>query len=172
MNRSLARFVRIALVASAICICSVLRIPTPIPLTLALFGVFFALFFLGAKDGLLATLLFLALGLLGLPLFSGGGGLSALLSPTGGYLLGFVALALLYLALCRKKQDAKTRLVAAALGLAACYAVGVVWFWLYSDSGLVLALCSGVLPFLLPDLIKLFLAHLLAERLHRALSHH
>ena len=87
----------IALSAALIAICSWISIPTTVPFTLQTFGVFAALGTLGGRRGTLAILAYLLLGLVGLPVFSGfQGGPGVLLGTTGGYILGFLASALLY----------------------------------------------------------------------------
>lgn len=163
MKRTLNRFSRIALCAAAICLCSLLRIPAPVPFTLTLFGVYLALFFLGGKYGTLAVVLYLALGLVGLPVFSGGASVFALLSPTGGYLVGLLVLALVF-----RLGEAARPVLFAALGTLGCYLVGALWYCLYSGTGLLFSLWVGVAPFVLFDALKLALACLAAARLkHR-----
>lgn len=164
-SRTLLRLTRIALVACGICLCSLIRIPAPVPFTLMLFGVFFATFALGAADGFFSTLLFLALGLVGLPVFSGGGGPAALLSPTGGYLLGTLLLSAFALLGGAKPPSLARQLTLSSLGLLLCYTVGTLWYLFYTQTTLWAALLVGVLPFLVPDAIKLVLALLLARRL-------
>lgn len=163
MKQTFRALSRIALCAAAICLCSLIRIPAPVPFTLTLFGVYFALFFLGGTDGTLAVCLYLALGLVGLPVFSGGASVFALLSPTGGYLVGLPLLALVFW------LGERTRPVLfCALGTLVCYLVGAVWYWLYTKTGFFFSLWVGVAPFVLFDALKLALAYLAAARLkHR-----
>lgn len=155
-----------------ICICSMICIPFPLPFTLQTFGIFFACSFLGGKKGLLCVLLYIVLGLTGLPVFSGfGGGFGALLQPSGGFILGFLFIPLIYLIFERtaKKGTLPCALICLA-GLALCYLTGTVWYtFVYlknaSASGILAALSVCVLPFIVPDIIKLVLALLLGDRI-------
>lgn len=164
------RIVRIALCLATLCLLSLVRIPGPVPFTLQTLGLFFAFFFLGGTDALYVTAAFLLLGCLGVPVFYGGGSLSALLSPTGGYLVGFFASAVLYALLTKKSTLSPT--LSAVCALLSCYVTGVLWYLFYTGLPLWSALCVGVFPFLVPDILKLFLARFLALRTARALSHH
>lgn len=105
------------------------------------------------------------LGAVGLPVFSGfTGGLGKLLGPTGGYIAGFLLAAAVYWLLEGwAEKSAARRAAALALGLAVCYAFGTVWFIrVYSKGGGAIslggALAMCVLPFILPDAVKLALS--------------
>jgi len=168
---------RIALMAVLLAVCSWISVPAPVPFTLQTFGVFCALGLLGGRRGSTAVLLYILLGALGLPVFSGfAGGLGKLLGPTGGYILGFLISSLLYWLLERRAQKGPLPLAAVLLlGLAACYAFGTAWFVLvYSAShgpiSLLGALSLCVFPFVVPDLIKLALALLLIRTLRKRLG--
>ena len=169
--------VYMALSAALIAVCSWISIPSTVPFTLQTFAVFLVLALLGGKRGTLAVLVYLALGAIGLPVFSNfGAGLGFLLGNTGGYLVGFLVMGLVYWAMTRKKDPKWTVQVAAMLlGLLGCYTLGTAWFMVaYSRAngavalGTVLGWC--VFPFILPDLIKMALAILLARRLGPALK--
>ena len=158
-------------------VCAWLTIPAVVPFTLQTFGIFFALCFLGGARGTAVVAIYLGMGLVGLPVFSGfNGGVAALMGPTGGYLLGFLASALIYWAgqalLRQKATHVWAQIVLCVLGLAACYLLGTVWFvYVYRavDSwSKALMLC--VVPYLLPDAAKIALAIFVAAALRRALS--
>lgn len=171
-----ADMTKIALFAVLLAICGWISLPIPpIPFTLQTFGVFSALLFLEGRRGLYAVAVYLLLGAVGLPVFSGfRGGLGILLEATGGYLLGFLVMALIYW-LVTAAAGRRAALPACLLGLLGCYVFGTLWYLLlYSGSssgaGLFAVLSSCVLPFILPDLIKLGLAFLLVKRLKRSLN--
>ena len=166
MKQTFRTLLRAALFAAAICLCSLIRIPAPVPFTLTLFGVYLSLFFLGGRGGTLAVCLYLSLGLVGLPVFSGGASVFALLSPTGGYLVGLPLLALVYWL-----GERKHPVLFCALGTLLCYLVGATWYWLYTQTGLLFALWIGVAPFVLFDALKLALARFAASRLRRLAPH-
>ena len=162
----------IALAAVLMAICSWISIPTAVPFTMQTFAVFFVLSALGSKRGSAAILLYLLLGAIGLPVFSHfNSGLGALLGSTGGYIVGFVFMGLvhwLFTGLLGKKFWVE--LLSLVLGIAALYSFGTAWFMVvYTRAngsiglGAVLGMC--VLPFIIPDLIKLALALLLSRRL-------
>lgn len=161
-----------ALFAALLCICAWINIPAgDVAITMQTFGIFLTLGVLGGKRGTVAVALYLLLGLVGLPVFSGfRGGLGTLMGATGGYLFGFLFTALIYwlTAFLGKEKDI-FRLMGMILGLLACYLCGTLWFrWGYlSDGGLgwgaILLKC--VVPYLLPDAAKLILAWLLSRRL-------
>lgn len=142
-----------------------IRIPlpfTPVPLTLQTLGILFIGYFLGAHYGLLSVLIYLTLGVLGLPLFSGlKGGLSAITGPTGGYLIGF-AVAVYLTGKAKEWGLLGSWLKALIVGVSVhlvIYLFGVLWF--YSGfmkfspySTLTELLIFTVYPFILVDLFK------------------
>lgn len=160
----------IALMAVVICVCTWICIPGPVPFTLQTLGVFAALELLGARRGFWAAAVYLVMGAAGLPVFAGmAGGLGILLGPTGGYLVGFLALALVYRGVTALPgRESVLRIAGHLLGLAACYTMGTAWFVFVSGTaGVKAALMTCVAPFVLPDLVKLALALWLGKRLRR-----
>lgn len=105
------------------------KIPIPpVPLTLQAQIALMGGTLLGAGNGALAAALYVLLGLLGLPVFAGGGGLGYVLQPTFGYLLGFVGGAFLCGCLTRRGASLKRMLAAQLAGLAVIYALGIFWY--------------------------------------------
>ncbi len=164
-----------------IIICSWISIPTVIPFTLQTFAVFLAVILLGGKRGSVAVLVYILLGAIGVPVFSGfKGGLGALLGTTGGYIIGFIFSAL-FMWLMEKLLGRKlwVQAVSMVIGLLICYAIGTVWFMVvYTRNtgavGLAAVLGWCVTPFIIPDVIKmaaaLGLGNLLRGRLFKALG--
>lgn len=167
----------IALFAVVMAVCAWISIPTAIPFTLQTLGVFLAVGVLGGKRGTLAVLVYLLMGAVGLPVFSGfTGGLGRLLHVTGGYLVGFLVCALVMWAmealLGRRGWVLALSMIA---GLLACYAFGTGWYiLLYAQSsgavGLGTVLLWCVVPYLIPDAVKIALALLLSQRLSRLIK--
>ncbi len=151
----------IALGAAVIALSALITVPFAIPFTLQSFGVFAVLLLLGGKKGLLAVVGYVALGLVGLPVFSGfQGGVGVLFGPTGGFICGFVVAALIYW-LCEAVLGGRpwAKITAVSLGMLACYALGSLQYCIYvGDIGFFAALSACVLPYILPDALKLFLA--------------
>ncbi len=150
-----------SLFASLTAICAWLSVPLPgISFTMQTFGILLTLGILGGKWGSVSILLYLLMGIVGLPVFSGfRGGAACLLDPAGGFLWGFLACGLLYWA-----AERLGRLPAMVLGLTGCYACGYFWFSRYTGTGL------PVLPWLVPDTLKLALAYSLSGRIRRQLK--
>ena len=171
----------VAIFAVTIAICSWISIPTTVPFTLQTFAVFLAVGVLGGRRGTFAVLVYILLGAVGLPVFAGfSGGLGALLGTTGGYIIGFFFSALLYWAMTKVLgEKTPVMVVAMVLGLIVCYAFGTVWFMtVYARNsgaiGLGTALGWCVIPFIIPDLVKIALAvgltRLLKPHVKRGLS--
>ena len=170
----------IALFAVLMAVCAWITVPLPKPLvqfTLQTFAMFMALTTLGGRRGLYAMVVYLLLGAVGVPVFSGfRGGLGVLLDTTGGYIIGFAAAALVYWLLTAKLGDSlPVKIAACVLGLAVCYAFGTAWFLvLYARTtgriGVTTALSWCVLPYIVPDLLKLALAVVLSGRIKKFLK--
>ena len=158
-----------ALLSALISVTAMISIPFPIPFTLQLFGVYFALFYLGAARGALAILIYVVIGAVGLPVFSGfTGGVGRLFDATGGFILGFLLLSAVYLLVERMLGSSRlARLLAVILSLVAFYALGSLWYaFVYNGGeGYFSALAVTVLPFVIPDLMKILLASAVASRL-------
>ena len=140
--------------------------------TLQTFGIFLTLGLLGGKMGSLTVLVYLLLGAVGVPVFSAfQGGLGALLGTTGGYLFGFMLTALTYWLLTSRRNTPRLRLIVMVIGLLLCYGCGSWWYLTrYLSGGTVtlgLVLLKCVVPFLIPDAVKLGLAWLLTGKLRR-----
>ena len=163
----------IGLCAALMAVCAWICIPATVPFTMQTFAVLLGCGLLGGKRGAAAVLVYLLLGAAGLPVFSGfRGGLGVLLGTTGGYLVGFVLLTLIIaFAQARWGQGQWVFVLSAAVGLLVCYAFGTAWFLVvYTRTGAItlgVVLAKCVLPFLLPDAVKLALATLLRARLYR-----
>ena len=163
-----------ALFAALLALCAWISIPAgDVAITMQTLGVFLELGVLGGKRGTIAVAIYLLLGIVGVPVFSGfQGGLGALMGATGGYIAGFLATALIYWLITALGRDKEIfRLLGMVLGLLDCYLLGTLWFlfgYLSGDSislGAVLLKC--VVPYLLPDAAKLILAWLLSRRLRQ-----
>lgn len=162
----------IAQCAAVMAICSWISIPATVPFTMQTFGVFLSVGLLGGRRGTIAVLVYLLLGAAGLPVFSGfTGGIGHMLGPTGGYMIGFVLSALLMWLMERLMgRSQKTLVLSMIAGLLVCYAFGTVWFMiLYTrDSGsigIMTALTWCVIPYIIPDALKILLASVLTRRL-------
>lgn len=160
------------LFAALLTVCAWLHIPIgDISFTMQTFGVFLALGLLGGKRGAAAISIYLLLGIVGLPVFSGfRGGLGVLMGVSGGYIWGFLVSGLVYWGLTARKSTPKRQAFAMVMGLLACYLCGTAWYMgVYLPGGnavgLGAVLLKCVVPYLLPDAAKLLLAHFLTQKL-------
>lgn len=167
----------IAILVALMAVCSWITIPTVVPFTLQTFAVFLASALLGGRRGTVAILVYILLGAVGAPVFSGfRGGPGALFGTTGGYILGFLAqAAVLWAGERLLGRSGRAFLLSGVLGLAVCYLFGSVWFLLlYSRTtgpiGMATVLGWCVVPFVIPDLVKLVLAMAVGQKLSRALN--
>ncbi|MCM1415268.1 MAG: biotin transporter BioY [bacterium] len=167
----------IAVFAVLIAICSWISIPTVVPFTLQTFAVFLAVTVLGGRRGTLAVMIYILLGAIGLPVFSGfRGGIGVLLNTTGGYIIGFLFAGLIMWLMERlfgRKLWAQA--VGMTLGMIAYLSVGTVWFmavYLHQTGPVSLAAVLGwcVIPFLIPDVVKMALALSLGNVLRKRLA--
>lgn len=160
----LREMTRCAVFTAALAVCAWLSIPFgDQAISLQSFGVFLALGLLGGRGGTVSVLVYLLLGAAGAPVFSGiRGGISVLLGPTGGYLWGFLAAAVLYWAL----EQHLCPWLNMALGMELCYTCGTIWYYLMFAPGAVWpVLLTCVAPYLLPDALKIFLAYSVGRKL-------
>ena len=169
--------VYIALGAVLITICSWISIPTVVPFTLQTFAVFFVLSALGGKRGTITILVYVLLGAIGVPVFAQfTAGLGILLGNTGGYIIGFIFMGLTYWLIVEffgKKRWIK--IISMLIGIVVLYSFGTAWFMVvYTQSNGAVSLATVltwcVIPFIIPDLIKLGLALTLARRLSPVLK--
>lgn len=168
--------VYISIGAALIAICSWISIPTAVPFTLQTFAVFLVLCLLGGERGTIATLIYVLLGAVGVPVFAGfTGGVGVLFGNTGGYILGFILMGIIYIFLTKLFGNKNVvKIIALVLGLIVCYAFGTVWFmYVYmkntGDVGLLTVLSWCVFPFIIPDIIKLVLAFGISKRVEPAI---
>ena len=166
-----------ALMAAVIALCAWISIPAAVPFTLQPFGIFAAVAILGGKRGSAAVAVYLLMGMVGLPVFAGfKGGIGVLLGATGGYILGFLGSALTVWGVERLLgRRGWVLALSMGLGLGVCYAFGTAWFLaVYTRTSGPMSLSAAlglcVLPFVLPDAIKIALALLVGRRVGQALE--
>lgn len=143
----------------------------PVPISLTNLVIFFSVYLLGWKRAAMSTAAYLLIGLIGLPVFSGfAGGPGKLLGPTGGYLIGFVPMAVIAGLLLRRTERRALQFLAMAAGMAVCYAFGTVWFCAVMDATAAAALGACVLPFVPFDAVKILIALSLCPVIKKRLS--
>jgi biotin transport system substrate-specific component len=169
-NKSL-NLAYIALGAVLIAVCSWISIPMTVPFTMQTFAVFAVCGILGGRRGTASVLIYILLGLIGIPVFAGfSGGAEALFGLTGGYIIGFVFTALIMWGAEKLFGSSLVpTVISMVVGLIACYAAGTFWFIRVYNSrtgeiGVAAVLGMCVVPFIVPDLVKIALALLISRR--------
>ena len=163
---------------------------SPVPITFGIFAIYLALFTLGMKKGLISCLIYILLGLVGLPVFSGfsggaaklfgptgvpvfsnfGAGLAKVAGPTGGYIIGYIFLAAIAGFFIDKwPYKWYLCLIGMVLGTTVCYFFGTVWLAFQMDLTFIKALSLGVLPYIPADLAKMAIALLIGIPLRKGL---
>ena len=172
MSNKIRNMVFIAVSVALITICSWIAVPSAIPVTLQTFAIFTVLGLLGGKNGTAAVTIYVIMGAIGVPVFSHfKGGLPIILHDVaGGYIIGFIAMALFFwLAEVYLGRSATVKVISMVMGLLLCYAVGTLWYIKINLEGghaenfwSVASAC--VVPFIIPDTFKLATAVLVIQK--------
>ena len=167
------QMVLIALMTAGTCVLGPLSIPlpfSPVPISLTNFAIFLAIFVLGMKSGTISFIIYLLLGAVGVPVFSSfRGGFQVLAGPTGGYLIGFIFLALIMgFALDHFDRKLVPTIIGMIIGMAVCYAFGTVWLAKLLSLSFKEGLMMGVIPYLAGDAAKIIIAAIVGPKLYGA----
>lgn len=167
----------IGIFAVMIAVCSWISIPATVPFTLQTFAVFLSVALLGGKRGTMSVVIYILLGAIGVPVFAEfTGGLGIIMNNTGGYIIGFLFSALvMWAAESLFGRKLWVQAVSMVVGLAVCYAFGTAWFmFVYMRDagavGLMTVLGWCVIPFIIPDLVKIGLALMFSRMLRKPLT--
>lgn len=164
--------IMIGMFAAVLAVLSQLSIPMPsgVPVTLQTFAVALTAYVLGWKFGCAATIVYILLGAVGVPVFAGfSGGVSVLTGMTGGFIWGFIFMVLL----CGFGMAQKNKVllgVLSALGLAVCHLLGIVQFMAVSGNGFAASAMMVSVPYLIKDVVSVVIAYVLALAIRRALN--
>lgn len=165
-----------ALMAALIAVCSFIAIPVgAVPVTLQTFAVFVCAGILGKNRGAVSILVYILLGIAGIPVFSGfQSGLSVLTGPAGGYIIGFIP-AVFVSGLIMQKTDRKIPFTFASFlaGLLICYICGMLWYVYVFSSGetdFASAFAVCIQPYIIPDVIKLILAAVVSQAVRKRMK--
>lgn len=166
--------VLIGLMAAITCIMGPFSIPLPfnlVPISLTNLVIYFTMYILGMKKGTISYCIYLLIGLVGLPVFSAfTGGAGKLLGPTGGYLIGFIFLALISGFFIDKwGNNMWLCMTGMVLGTIVCYIFGTIWLAYQAHMNFEAALWAGVIPFIPGDVIKMIMAMLLGPQIRNRL---
>lgn len=157
----------VGVMTAVTCVLAPFSVPIgPVPISLTNFAIYMSLYVLGMKEGTLSYLIYLLMGLVGIPVFSGfTSGPEKLFGPTGGYLIGFIPMAVLAGVVIDRFYGAKRKMAACAAciggmaaGTAICYILGTAWLAYQANLGWKAAMFAGVVPFIPGDLAKIAVA--------------
>ncbi len=173
MNKKIKDIAIISVAAAMICVVSPVSIPIgDIPISLATFIIYLIAAIIGPKKGTISVLVYILVGIIGVPVFSNyRAGISVIVGVTGGYIVGYIPLALLtgiFIYKCKGKIWMYP--IGMILGTIVCYFIGTIWYMFNTHNNLMGSLLVCVVPFLLFDLIKIVLSSVLAYLMNKKLS--
>lgn len=149
----------IGMMTAVLCVLAPFSVMLPgmVPISLATLAIYFLPYLLNARRSALCCLIYIIIGSVGLPVFSGfSGGISRLAGPTGGYIVGYFAIIFVEsAALVRFPASKAAHASAMALGTAVCYLLGSAWYCVSAKVSFTIALTSTVLPFIPADAAKI-----------------
>lgn len=162
------------LMAAILCVVAPFSIPIPfsvVPISFTNLAIYFAVFILGWKKGTISYLIYFLLGFIGLPVFSGfSGGPAKVFGPTGGYLIGFIILAIISGYFIEKfKGKVYMYVVGMSLGLVITYILGTTWLSYQLELTFIKGLMMGVVPYLPGDILKIVIATIVGPTLRASL---
>ena len=171
VSRSIQTYAMVstALMTAVTCILAPLSVPIgPVPISFTNLAIYLSLYLLDWKRGTLSYFLYLLIGFAGLPVFSGfTGGVAKLAGPTGGYIVGFIPMAIIAGIVIDHCQKRWIQLLGMIVGTAICYALGTAWFCISASYTVGAALTVCVIPFIPADLIKMVIAMLLGPEIKK-----
>ena len=164
MNVKLKRITYTALFVAVIAVISQIAIPMPslVPITLQTFAICLCGYFLGLRGGVSAILVYVLLGAMGAPVFSSfQGGFSVILGHGGGFIVGFIPLALM----CGISKKRISAIVLGCLGICICHLMGTAWYMIITKNPFIPSFVLVSLPYIVKDIILCILAYFVAEKL-------
>lgn len=170
-KQSLRKLILTAIFAAVIAVIAPITIPTGVvPFTLSLFAIFLCGSILPPLSAVLATLVYITLGTVGLPVFSMySGGFSKLIGPTGGFIWAYPFMVLVIALSVRllKKRNILSLSVGMAVSMIICYTFGTLWYCHLTGAAIIAGLTICVLPYIVFDIIKAAVAIVIAMALNR-----
>lgn len=162
----------IAIATALTCVLSPLSIPIGIvPIALTNLVLLLNTYVLGYRKALIACLLYIIIGAVGIPVFANfSGGIGILTGPTGGYIIGYILMVAVSGLLIEKYENRLIHILAMIIGTALCYTLGTVWFCFIMNSSLSSALAICVIPFIPFDLIKIMIVIIIGPVINRRLN--
>lgn len=169
---SMRQITVIGVMTAVTCVLAPFSVPIgPVPISLANLALYLSLYVLGRRRATVSYLVYLLIGMVGLPVFSGfGSGPARLFGPTGGYLIGFLPMLLIAGTVIDRRADRKLPcLLGMVAGTAVCYTFGTVWLAWQAGLSAQAALAAGVLPFIPGDLLKIIAVLMIGPQIRQRL---
>ena len=161
----------IGVMTAVTCIAAPFSIPipvSPVPLSLTTFILYLSVYILGTRNAFISYVIYLLLGLVGLPVFSRfTGGPAKLAGPTGGYIIGFIVMAVIAGLVIDNCHKPWIQLIGMIVGTIVCYLFGTIWFCIVADYTFKAALAVCVIPFIPADLIKMIIAMIIGPMIKK-----
>lgn len=171
MKNSTKRLTVIGLCSAMLCIIAPFTIPlpvSPVPVSLAPLMIFISAYILSTSGCTLCVLVYLLIGAVGLPVFSGfTGGIGIIAGPTGGFLIGYLATAFVSSFFLHKSSKSCIQIAGMVLGLGCSYLTGTVWFSLQQNVNFMTAATLCVVPYIAGDVLKIAAAFILGKKLQK-----
>ena len=158
-----------ALFTAIISIISQISVITPlgVPITLQTFAVSLCGYLLGANWGIASVVTYILAGTVGLPVFSGfQGGIQHITSATGGFIMGFMFIAF-FCGISPYKFSKFFKILMGIIGLVICHIIGIVQFKFITGTGIIEALITVSLPFILKDIISVIVAFMISIKIKK-----
>lgn len=174
-NLSITNMALMAIMTAITCILAPLALPipiSPVPISLTNLVIYFSIYLLGTSRATISYIIYLLLGMVGLPVFSNyTGGLQKLAGPTGGYIIGFIFMTIIAGIIIDKfPKNVILQFLGMILGTIVCYAFGTIWLAYLAKLSFKSALFAGVIPYIPGDIIKMLLALTIGATLKKQLK--
>lgn len=171
-NSQTYAMVSTALMTAVTCILAPLSVPIgPVPISFTNLAIYISLYLLDWKRGTVSYFLYLLIGFAGLPVFSGfTGGVAKLVGPTGGYIVGFIPMAIIAGLVIDHFKQRWLQLLGMIVGTAICYALGTAWFCMQAGYTVSAALAVCVFPFIPADLVKMLIAMTIGPEIRKRME--
>lgn len=162
-----------AMMAAVMCILGPLSIPIgAVPISFTNLAIYFAVMLIGTRYGTISYILYMLIGIFGLPVFSGySGGMGKLAGPTGGYIIGFIFMALIsgfFINISKGKKA--IIIIGMIIGTIVAYIFGTAWFVFAAKCGIIYALTICVFPFIIGDLAKILIAVFVGDSIKKKIA--
>ncbi|WP_288146775.1 biotin transporter BioY [Thomasclavelia cocleata] len=168
MNPKVKNMCYCSMFACSVALLAQIKIDLPglVPITLQTLGIYIIACSLTPKLAVITTIVYVIMGAIGLPVFTGfRGGLSSLLEPTGGYIFSFPITSLIISIIINNKNSIIRKIIAMITGTAVCYLIGTIWFIYATNNTIITALTVCVIPFIFGDIIKIVIASTLSTKI-------